>query len=99
MTVLGRFEPFARQGDSCRAWHIPKLPRDAAVYKKIQRRERRPRQFRRPPYPPAPRRPAGLSCATPHDRRRLRPDADRAVLVDVGAVGGDAADDVNGGAA
>ena len=41
------------------------------------------------------RRPAGLPSATPQDRgRRLRPDANGAGIVDVGAVGGDAADDV-----
>jgi hypothetical protein len=35
---------------------------------------------------------------SPRDRcRRLRPDAECAWLVDVGAVGGDAADDVLGG--
>jgi hypothetical protein len=34
---------------------------------------------------------------TPHDRRhRLRPDAERVALVDVGAVGGDATEDVLG---
>jgi len=34
----------------------------------------------------------------PHDRRRrLQPDADSAALVNVGALGGDAADDVLGG--
>jgi hypothetical protein len=35
--------------------------------------------------------PAGLPSATPHDRRRrLRPDAGGAGLVDAGAMGGDA---------
>jgi hypothetical protein len=43
------------------------------------------------PHPPAPRRPAGLPSVTPQDRgRRLRPDAECAALVDVGAVDGDA---------
>jgi hypothetical protein len=38
-----------------------------------------------------------LPSASPHDRcRRLQPDADCAGLVDVGAVGGDAADEVLG---
>ena len=42
------------------------------------------------PHPPAPRRPAGLPYATPQDRgRRLRPHAECAGLVDVGALGGD----------
>jgi len=40
------------------------------------------------------RRSAGLPSVMPHDRRRrLRPDAECAGLVDVGAVGGDASDD------
>jgi hypothetical protein len=56
--------------------------------------------FGRPRHAPAPWRPAGLPSVSPHDRRRrLRPDAECAGLVDVGAVGGDAVDDVLGGAA
>ena len=40
------------------------------------------------------RRSAGLPSVMPHDRRRrLRPDAECAGLVDVSAVGGDASDD------
>jgi hypothetical protein len=62
---------------------------------KIQRRLHHPRL---PNHPPAPRRPAGLPSATPQDRRRrLRPDAGCAGLVDVGALGGDGADGVLGG--
>jgi hypothetical protein len=46
--------------------------------------------FGAPTIRPAPRRPAGLPSVTPHDRRRrLRPDADFAGLVGVGAVGGE----------
>jgi hypothetical protein len=42
-------------------------------------------------------RPAGLPSVTPQDRRRrLQPDAECAGLVDMGAIGGDAEDDVNG---
>jgi hypothetical protein len=41
-----------------------------------------------------------LPSVKPLDRRRrLQPDAERAALVDVGALGGDAPDDVLGGAA
>ena len=46
----------------------------------------------------APRRRAELPSVTPHDRRRrLQPNADSAALVDVGALGGYAVDDILGG--
>jgi hypothetical protein len=50
------------------------------------------------PRPPAPRRPAGLPSVSPQNRRRrLRPGAECPAVVDVGALGGDAADDILGG--
>jgi hypothetical protein len=68
--------------------------RPATGAKTPRRRSQQPRRFRRPTHPPAPRRPAGLPSVKPHDRgRRLRPDADRAALVDGGAFGCDAADE------
>jgi len=63
-----------------------------------ERRSQQPRRFRRPTRLPAPRRPAGLPSLTPQDRcRRLRLDAEGAALVDVGAVGGEAPDEMLGG--
>jgi hypothetical protein len=39
-----------------------------------------------------------LLSIPPHDRRRrLEPDADAATLVDIGALGGNAPDDILGG--
>jgi hypothetical protein len=91
----GRFEPFARQGDSWPPWYIPKLPRATAVYEKIQSRSRHLS-------PTAPSARPGARRVCPPQRRRVaaagsRPDAECAGLGDVGAVGGDAGDDVLGG--
>jgi len=46
----------------------------------------------------SPRRPAELLPILPHDRRRrLQPNTDAATLVDIGALGGNAPDDILGG--
>jgi hypothetical protein len=56
------------------------------------------RWFRRAASLPAPSHPTELLTVLPHDRGcRLRPNADAAALVDIGALGGYAPDDILGG--
>ena len=92
MAPPGRFEPFARQGDS---W--PRLVHsETAASRGRLRKDSTPHTatLGRPTHPPAPQRSADLPSLTPRDRgRRLRPDAGCAGLVDSGAIGGDASDD------
>ena len=94
MALKARIEPFADNATiGCSLAHPEMLPAARPVcFRKIT-----PIALASP-HPPAPRRPAGLPSATPRDRRRrLRPDAECTALVDAGAVGGDAADDILGG--
>jgi hypothetical protein len=89
--LRGRIEPFADDATiGCSLAHPEMLAAASPVcFRKIT-----PIALASP-RPPAPRRPAGLPSATPRDRRRrLRPGAECAGLGDVGAVGGDAGDDV-----
>ena len=61
-------------------------------------RSEKGRWFRRPglTLPPGPA--AKLLSVMPHNcRRRFEPNADTAILVDVGALGGNAPDDILGG--
>jgi hypothetical protein len=82
------------------SWQIPKLllAREPHYLRNIIANHTTPDDLGDRHIRPRPRRPARLLSATPQGRRRrLRPDADGAAVVDAGAgVGGDAAD-VNGG--
>jgi hypothetical protein len=78
------------------SWHFPKLL-PAASRRRLRKIQHRSQPRRPPPHPPAPRCPAGLPTVTSQSRRRrLRPDAECGAVVEVGALGGDAADDVLG---
>ncbi len=85
----GRFELFADNATVRCSWRIPKLLPAASRPRlgKNSTPHTRPSPTPRPPAPPAP---CGFALR-PHDRRRrLRPDAECAGPVDLGAVDGDA---------